>query len=325
MNTPHYLAITGGIGGAKLGLGLSRLLQPGQLSLAVNTADDFEHLGLYVSPDVDTLMYTLAGINNAETGWGRRDESWNFMQALAELGGETWFALGDRDLAVNVERTRRLRQGQTLSQVTAAFCEALGVAHSILPMTDDPVSTRVMTTTGEKSFQDYFVRERCQPAVTGFRFDGVDQARLNPGIASCLDSPDLAGVILCPSNPFVSIDPMLALPGMLERLQKCPAPVVAVSPVVGGSAIKGPTVKMMTELSVPNSATWVAEHYQSFLDGFILDRADSELQTDIESLGMRARVSNTVMVTLEDRVELARQCLDFLDSLHQGAAPPAAD
>jgi len=315
MNAHHYLAITGGIGGAKLGLGLINVLRPGQLSLAVNTADDFEHLGLHVSPDVDTLMYTLAGINNEETGWGRRDESWNFMQALAGLGGETWFSLGDRDLAVNVERTRRLRQGQTLSQVTTAFCEALGIAHSVLPMTDDPVSTRVMTTEGEMSFQDYFVRARCEPAVTGFRFDGIDEARLNPQIAACLDSDDLAGVILCPSNPFVSIDPILTLPGMLERLQSCPAPVVAVSPVVGGSAIKGPTVKMMRELSVPGTATWVAEHYRSFLDGYILDRADLERVADIESLGMRARVTHTVMVTLEDRIELARQCLDFLDSL----------
>jgi len=263
-------------------------------------------------------MYTLAGVNNTETGWGRRDESWNFMKSLAELGGEIWFALGDRDLAVNVERTHRLRQGQTLSQVTAAFCEALGVEHSILPMTDDPVSTRVLTTGGEMSFQDYFVRERCEPAVTGFRFDGADRARLNPRIASCLDSPELAGVILCPSNPFVSLDPILALPGMLERLQACPAPVVAVSPVVGGSAIKGPTVKMMTELSVPNSATWVAEHYHSFLDGFILDRTDAGLVADIELLGMRTRVTNTIMVTLEDRIELARECLDLLNSFHAG-------
>jgi LPPG:FO 2-phospho-L-lactate transferase len=318
MNAQHYLAITGGIGGAKLGLGLSKVLRPGQLSLAVNTADDFEHLGLHVSPDVDTLMYTLAGINNAELGWGRHDESWNFMQALAELGGETWFSLGDRDLAVNVERTRRLRQGQTLSQVTAAFCEALGVAHPILPMTDDTVSTRVMTPTGEMSFQDYFVRARCEPPVTGFRFDGADEARLNPRIESCLESPDLAGVILCPSNPFVSVDPILALPGMQERLQQCPAPVVAVSPVVGGSAIKGPTVKMMRELSVPSTATWVAGHYRSFLDGFILDRADGELVSEIESLGLRARVTDTVMVTLEDRIGLARQCLDFLNSLRAG-------
>jgi len=325
MNAPRYLAITGGIGGAKLGLGLINLLRPEQLSLVVNTADDFEHLGLHVSPDVDTLMYTLAGVNNTETGWGRRDESWNFMKSLAELGGETWFALGDRDLAVNVERTHRLRQGQTLSQVTAAFCEALGVAHEILPMTDDPVSTRVLTTRGEMSFQDYFVRERCEPAVTGFRFDGVDRARLNPRIASSLDSPELAGVILCPSNPFVSLGPILALPGMLERLQACPAPVVAVSPVVGGSAIKGPTVKMMTELSLPNSATWVAEHYRSFLDGFILDRVDAGLVAEVESLGMRTRVINTVMVTLEDRIELARECLDLLNSFDAGGDSSRSD
>ena len=217
MNTGHYLAITGGIGGAKLALGLSSLLTGPELSLAVNTADDFEHLGLHVSPDIDTLIYTLAGENNPETGWGRRDETWNFMQALGELGGDTWFALGDRDLAVNVERSKRLRAGQTLSQVTADFASAFGIGHAILPMTDDPVSTRVLTSDGELDFQHYFVRERCAPAVMGFRFAGIEDARLNPAIAACLESPELLGVVLCPSNPFVSMDPILALPGMQER------------------------------------------------------------------------------------------------------------
>lgn len=311
----HYLAITGGIGGAKLALGLSRLLEGERLALAVNTGDDFEHLGLHISPDIDTLVYTLAGENNPDTGWGRRNESWNFMRELEALGGETWFALGDRDLAVNVERTRRLRNGQTLSRVTADLAARLGVAHPILPMTDDPVSTRVLTPAGELAFQDYFVRLGCEPAVTGFRFAGADQAKLNPAIATRLASPKLAGVILCPSNPFVSIDPILSLPGMRDHLQACAAPVVAVSPVVGGSAVKGPTVKMMTELSVPNSATWVAQHYQPLLDGFVLDRLDEALRPDVESLGMRTLVTDTVMVTLEDRVRLARDCLELLASL----------
>ncbi|MGK2925067.1 MAG: 2-phospho-L-lactate transferase [Lysobacterales bacterium] len=315
MNTEHYLAITGGVGGAKLALGLTRLLSGSELSLAVNTADDFVHMGLHISPDIDTLVYTLAGESNPETGWGRRNESWNFMQALGELGGETWFALGDRDLAVNVERTHRLRCGQTLSQVTTAFASAFGVAHAVLPMTDDPVSTRVRTKAGELEFQDYFVRERCGPAVMGFQFAGVESARLNPAIVSRLESPALAGVILCPSNPFVSMDPILALPGMQERLQACQAPVVAVSPVVGGSAIKGPTVKMMAELSVPNTASWVAEHYRAFLDGFVIDSMDSELAPEIVSLGIHPAVANTVMVTLEDRVNLARCCLQLLKTL----------
>jgi LPPG:FO 2-phospho-L-lactate transferase len=318
MKTDHYLAITGGVGGAKLALGLSSLLDGERLALAVNTADDFEHLGLHVSPDIDTLVYTLAGENNPETGWGRRDESWNFMQALAQLGGETWFALGDRDLAVNLERTHRLRSGQTLSQVTAAFAASFGVAHAILPMSDDPVATRVMTEAGEMSFQDYFVRARCEPVVSGFRFAGAESARLNPEIVSRLESPDLSGVILCPSNPFVSIDPILAIPGMRERLQACPAPVIAVSPVVGGSAIKGPTVKMMSELSVPNSAVWVAQHYQSLLDGFVLDAVDEAMANEIESMGLATAATHTVMVTLEDRIGLAQECLDLLGQLQTG-------
>jgi len=315
MNRKHYLGITGGIGGAKLALGLSRLLDGPELVLAVNTADDFEHLGLHVSPDIDTLIYTLAGENNPETGWGRRDESWNFMQALGELGGETWFALGDRDLAVNVERTQRLRAGQSLSEVTAAFATAFGIEHAVLPMTDDAVRTRVLTTNGELDFQRYFVRERCAPAVSGFRFAGIEDARLNPAIAACLESPELAGVVLCPSNPFVSLDPILALPGMQERLRTCHAPVIAVSPVVGGAAIKGPTVKMMAELSLPNSASWVADHYRTFLDGFVLDTVDENLAPDIEAMGIRVTVTTTVMVTLEDRVALARRCLQTMECL----------
>jgi len=312
---PRYLALTGGVGGAKLALGLSRLLEGNQLALAVNTADDFEHLGLHVSPDIDTLVYTLAGENNPETGWGRRDETWHFMEALAGLGGETWFSLGDRDLAVNVERTRRLRAGQSLSRVTADFAAAFGIRHPILPMTDDPVSTRVHSSSGELAFQHYFVRERCQPAVTGFHFAGIDSARLNPGIVARLEDPGLDGVIICPSNPYVSVDPILSIPGMRERLRSCAAPVIAISPVVGGAAIKGPTVKMMAELGAPASATSVAEHYRDFLDGFILDSVDAQLSPQIEALGMRCRVTNTVMLSLDDRVGLARQCLDLAGEL----------
>ena len=315
MSAQKYLAITGGVGGAKLALGLANLLDGGQLAFAVNTADDFEHLGLHISPDIDTLVYTLAGDNNPDTGWGRKNESWNFLQALKEIGGEGWFALGDRDLALIVERTHRLRNGQALSGVTADLAARLGVTHPVLPMTDDAVATRVMTPAGEMDFQDYFVRLKCEPNVTGFRFAGVEDARLNPEIAARLQDPELAGVILCPSNPFVSIDPILALPGMQGLLRACAAPVIAVSPVVGGAAIKGPTVKMMTELSVPNSAAWVARHYRPLLDGFVLDRADAALKDEIESLGLHASVTETVMVTLEDRIALARHCLELLGAL----------
>jgi LPPG:FO 2-phospho-L-lactate transferase len=315
MNASRYLAITGGVGGAKLALGLTKLLAADRLAMAVNTGDDFRHLGLHISPDIDTLVYTLAGECNPDTGWGRRDESWHFMEALAGLGGETWFSLGDRDLAMNVERTRRLTKGETLSQVTAALATSLGIEHRILPMSDDPVQTRVQTSNGLLEFQHYFVRDRCEPVVSGFKFEGAEKARVNPEIEAWLDSPDLAGVILCPSNPFVSIDPILSLPGLRERLRICSAPVIAVSPVVGGAAIKGPTVKMMQELSVPNTASWVADHYRDFLDGFVLDEQDLKCKNEVETLGLVVAVTNTVMVTLEDRVRLARSCLDLLQEL----------
>jgi LPPG:FO 2-phospho-L-lactate transferase len=310
-----YLAITGGVGGAKLALGLAQLLQPEQLAFAVNTGDDFQHLGLHISPDIDTLVYTLSGLSNAATGWGRGDESWQFMDALSQLGGEIWFRLGDRDLAMHIERSRRLAAGESLTQATRVLAAALGIEHSVLPMSDDAAGTRVLTTTGAMDFQHYFVREKCAPAVTGFEFSGAATAVINPEILHWLDDPQLAGVILCPSNPFISIDPILALPGMRERLAQCTAPVIAVAPVVGGQAIKGPTVKIMRELSVENSAAWVAGHYREFLDGFVLDSQDAGLRTGIEAMDLAVMVAQTLMVTLEDRVSLARSCLQFLRQL----------
>jgi LPPG:FO 2-phospho-L-lactate transferase len=315
MNTRHYLAITGGVGGAKLALGLCKQLGGDELAMIVNTGDDFRHLGLHISPDIDTLVYTLAGESNSDTGWGRRDESWQFMDALAALGGETWFRLGDRDLAMHIERTRRLEAGESLSRATAGLASSLGIEYRILPMSDDPVHTQVLTAGGVMDFQRYFVRERCEPVVTGFEFGGADSAKINPEIDQYLNDPALAGIILCPSNPFVSIDPILAVPGMQQRLVQCPAPVIAVSPVVGGAAIKGPTVKMMRELSIPNTASWVAGHYRYFLDGFVLDNEDAELSDEVEALGMKVLVTQTVMESLDDRVKLARACLDFLGQL----------
>jgi len=310
-----YLALTGGVGGAKLALGLAQLLPPDQLAFVVNTGDDFRHLGLHISPDIDTLIYTLSGESNTETGWGRRGESWQFMDALAQLGGETWFRLGDRDMAMHIERTRRLSAGEPLTRVTAALASALGIRHRILPMSDDAVRTRVLTADGAMDFQHYFVREGCKPAITGVEFNGADSAIVNEEILVLLHDPQLAGVILCPSNPFVSIDPILSLPGMREGLARCKAPVIAVSPVIGGAAIKGPTVKMMHELSVENSATWVAGHYGEFLDGFVIDLQDARLKAKIEAPGMAVMVAQTVMETLEDRVALARSCLQFLQQL----------
>ncbi len=316
MSKKRYLALTGGVGGAKLALGLSQLLTAEQLSFAVNTGDDFEHLGLHISPDIDTLVYTLSGQSNPDTGWGRRDESWQFMQSLEQLGGETWFRLGDRDLAMHIQRTRQLAAGKSLTEITNRLAKALGIEHQILPMSDDPVRTRVQTQSGWMDFQEYFVKQQCRPAVTGFEYSGSEMAAINPQLVELLHSDNLAGILICPSNPFVSIDPILALPGMRQALIDSKAPVIAISPVVGGTAIKGPTVKMMQELSIPNTASWVAGHYADVLDGFVLDQQDAGLKAGVESLGLSVNCTQTVMNTLEDRVALAQDCLDFLHQLN---------
>ena len=314
-STRRILALTGGVGGAKLALGLTHVLPPGQLSFLVNTGDDFEHLGLTICPDIDTLLYTLAGEANPETGWGRRHESWQCMDALGQLAGDTWFRLGDRDLATHLVRTQALATGATLTEVTARLAERLGVAPKILPMTDQRVSTIVHTDGGELAFQHYFVRDRCEPAVTGFHFDGVEAARPSPALRALLRAPDLDGILICPSNPFVSIDPILSVPGLREALIEAPAPVVAVAPIVAGQAIKGPTAKMMSELGVPRQADAVAGHYGDLLDGFILDVTDAALQPRVEALGMATVAAQTLMLTLHDRINLARTALDFLASL----------
>jgi LPPG:FO 2-phospho-L-lactate transferase len=315
LTSQHILAITGGVGGAKLALGLSRLLGPEDLSFVVNTGDDFTHLGFPVSPDIDTLVYTLSGTCNTETGWGRKDESWQFMQALKEIGGETWFALGDKDLAMHVRRRQLLGEGLTISEVTASLAELLGILHKIIPMSNDPIHTRVLTDDGRMDFQRYFVREKCKPVVTGFEFEGAKLAHINPDITELITSSTLGGIILCPSNPYVSIDPILSVPGMRDQLAACQVPVIAVSPVVGGAAIKGPTVKMMQELGVQNTADSVASHYADFLDGFVLDIKDRELASVVETHGLATTVTQTVMKTLQDRINLGRTCLDFIDQL----------
>ena len=323
------LALSGGVGGAKLALGLSRVLPPEALTVVCNTADDFDHLGLRVCPDLDTVMYTLSGLANRVTGWGQAHETWSFLEALSQLGGETWFRLGDRDLATHVERTHRLQAGESLTVVTARLCRALGVEAAILPMSDDPVRTVVGTPSGEVSFQHYFVRDRCAPAVTGFRFDGIDRARPAPDFIAALEDNATATVVICPSNPFVSVDPVLALPGVEAALQGSPAPVVAVSPIVGGMAIKGPAAKMLAELELPVTATAVARHYveRNLLDGFVVDRADASEAQELEASGLPTLVTGTVMESLADRDRLAREVLDFARDLAPrqevptGAAP----
>jgi LPPG:FO 2-phospho-L-lactate transferase len=319
------LAISGGVGGAKLALGLSHELAPDDLVVVANTGDDFTHLGLKVSPDLDTVMYTLADINNKELGWGQQGETWNFLDALEVLGGDSWFRIGDRDLGTHIVRTQLLESGKTLSEATTHLCRQLGIDHKLVPMTDNLVSTVVNTVSGEKlAFQHYFVRDKCQPEVVGFDFDGMDVATPSPGFLGALEDQSLASIIVCPSNPFVSVDPVLKIPGVQAAIQSSGAPVIAVSPIVGGQAIKGPAAKMMGELGMPQSALAVAKHYKAHypeMAGFVLDDLDSGLQAEVEALGFATIVTNTVMVTLQDRVELARTILDFSRDITERPSP----
>ena len=303
---PRILAITGGVGGAKLASGLASILDPSDLAFAVNTGDDFEHLGLKISPDIDSLTYALAGINNTETGWGRKGESWNFLTALKELGGDTWFQLGDKDLALHLHRTNMLNEGKTLTEATEAIATKLGIRHPIIPMSDQPVSTLVNTSDGELSFQSYFVKEKCEPEVNGFRFQGIEHASLQEKLDQWIQ--ECRGIIICPSNPYVSVDPFLKLNGVKERLAEIPT--IAVSPIIGGRALKGPAAKMMKELGISSSAENVAEHYSAFIDGFVIDEADKE---SAKSIKIPTISTNTVMLTLSDSISLAENCLGFLE------------
>jgi LPPG:FO 2-phospho-L-lactate transferase len=307
----RYVAISGGVGGAKLSLGLAHLLGE-RLAVIVNTGDDFEHLGLAISPDIDTALYTLAGIVNPDTGWGRRDETWTFMQALRGLGGPDWFRLGDADLATHVERTHRLRAGETLTHITEHVARKLGIAARILPMCDQPVRTVVDTDAGTLAFQHYFVREQCRPAVRAIRFDIASGAGPSAQVLAALGHPALAGIVVCPSNPWLSVDPILAVPGLRQAIGAAGVPVVAVSPIVAGQAVKGPTAKIMQELGLPPGAATVARHYAGLIDGFVVDSGDNAAADEI---AVPVRAVPSIMRTLDDKVSLARQCLEFCAEL----------
>ena len=306
------LALAGGVGGAKLALGLAQTVPPAELTVAVNTADDFQHLGLSICPDLDTVMYTLAGVANPETGWGRRDESWTVMEALGQLGGETWFRLGDKDLATHIERTRRLRSGESLTSITRDLAARLGVKCAIVPMSDKPVRTMVATDRGELAFQDWFVRLRCQPVVKSVRFAGAHKAQPHRALR---ELGGLRGIVVCPSNPFVSVAPILAMPGVQTAFVKAEAPRVAVTPIVGGQAIKGPAAKMLAELGHDVSALGVARYYRDWVDGFVLDAQDAGLARDIEALGLKVKVADTMMRNDADKRRLAKDVLEFVDEL----------
>ena len=300
------VALSGGIGGARLVLGLSRVLAPGELTVIANTGDDFEHLGLAISPDIDTLLYTLADLADPQQGWGRRDETWHFMETLAQLGGETWFALGDRDLALHLERTRRLAAGTTLTGVTDQLRRSLGIATRILPMSDAPVRTRLRTDDGWLDFQDYFVRRRCGPVVREIHYGGADAAVPSPAVLAALADSALRAVVICPSNPLLSVGPMLAIPALRSAIVRCRAPVIAVSPLIGGRAVKGPTAKLMQELGLRADAAGVARGYAGLIDVFVADTVDTGIELPA---GIALVMTQTLMNTLADRERLASEVL----------------
>ncbi|MEK6751717.1 MAG: 2-phospho-L-lactate transferase [Chloroflexota bacterium] len=303
----RIVALAGGVGGAKLAHGLAQILAPEELTIIVNTGDDFEHLGMYICPDLDTVCYTLGGLANPETGWGRVNETWNAIANVERLGGPAWFRLGDQDIATHLERTRRLKEGQPLSQITKDFCKAWGIQHTILPMSDSPVRTMVDSDEGELAFQEYFVHRQCAPKVRGFRFDGVEGAESVVGAKEAIDAAD--AIVICPSNPWVSVDPILKV------IKKIARPVVAVSPIIGGKAVKGPAAKMYTELGIEPSALAVANHYRNILAGFVLDNADLSMENDVKKLNIETLVTDTFMNNFTDRIRLAEDVLHFIGSL----------
>ena len=306
----RVLALAGGVGGAKLCLGLTKVLEPDELRIVVNTGDDEEFYGLHVSPDLDTVTYTLAGLVNPDTGWGIRGDTFDALTSLGELGEETWFGLGDRDLATHIVRTIMLRQGRSLSDVTEHISRSLGVEHSIAPMTDDRVRTTVLTESGPMPFQTYFVKLRCEPKVTGVRFDGAEDATMSAAFEEGLDSCD--ALVICPSNPYLSVAPILSIPSVRSRIERLSSVRIAVSPIVGGRALKGPAGKMLSELGEDVSCVGVARQYIGLCDVFVIDEIDRGLSEDIKSLGMEAAVLNTVMKTDEDKAALARSILDIV-------------
>lgn len=300
------LCLCGGVGGAKLARGFSRVMAPADLTIIINTADDFDHLGFRICPDIDTVTYNLAGINNQEQGWGIEGETWEFMDELEAKGEPGWFRLGDKDMHTHRERKQLLAQGKSLTEITSVISHRYGVKHHIVPMTDDKVSTIIKTPNGKLPFQQYFVREQCKPVVSGFEFAGIEHARPALPFMVALNDHNLSAIVICPSNPYVSIDPILALHGVKEKIRQLKIPVFAVSPIIAGKAIKGPTSKMMEELHVPRTSLSIAHHYDGVINRLVIDDTDIVEQPLVEKLGIKCLSTNTLMKTDADKEALAR-------------------
>lgn len=311
MTSPrNIIALAGGVGGAKLARGLASV-EARNLTVVVNVGDDFEHLGLNVCPDIDSILYGMSGRDDLARGWGRRDETWNCLASLHEIEpAATWFKLGDRDLAVHIARTRRLREGERLSDITEHFARAFGIEARVVPVTDDPLKTVVLSEDREIPFQQYFVAEQCAPRVRGFRFDGAHRARLTTALVRAFEQ-NVDAIVLCPSNPFVSVDPILSVPDLRRLLKQSGAPIVAVSPIVGGVALKGPAANMLQEMGMDCSAYGVAKYYRGLIDAIVIDRRDEKLEKPIRELGIDVAIEATVMKNDDDKALLARKTLAF--------------
>lgn len=306
MTGPRIVALAGGVGGAKLAAGLQEVLPRAALTVIVNTGDDFEHWGLSVCPDIDTVLYNLAGMHNPETGWGRAGDSYTTLRAMEIIGGEDWFRIGDLDLATHLRRSEWLRQGDTLSEVTDRLRRSLGIPSLVVPMSDQPVRTLVHTDEGDLPFQHYFVRRRCEPCVIDLTFVGAGEAQLSSQALHALQRAD--AIVFCPSNPYLSIDPILSIAGVRRFIRKLPVPKIAVAPIVGGRAIKGPAAKMMREMGKDVSPLTVAEHFDGLLTAFVLDAADASL---VGELAIPTIAVDTMMTDLASKTRLAHTVLDF--------------
>jgi LPPG:FO 2-phospho-L-lactate transferase len=306
--TTRVAMLCGGVGGAKLALGFHRLSPQVELTVIVNTGDDFEHLGLTVCPDVDTVLYTLTGQSNRAQGWGREDETWTFLRVVRSLGGEDWFALGDGDLALHILRTQRLRAGEALGAIVQDIARAWQLTSTIIPMSNQPVRTMVQTDEGMLAFQRYFVQRRCQPRTQAISFAGCEQARPAPGVIEAIAAADV--VAIAPSNPYLSVDPILSVPGIAAALKRTSAPVIAVSPLVAGKAVKGPTAKLMAELGLEVSNETIARHYAELIDGLIVHQGDPAPTTPLA-----VRATDTLMNDDADRARVARAVLALADEI----------
>ena len=314
MSDNNLIAISGGIGGAKLCYGLDQILQPEQLRVIANTGDDFLYLGFYISPDIDTLIYTLAGVNNKETGWGREDETWKTHNVLGELGADNWFKLGDKDLALHLHRSKALRNGETLTSITQDIAERFKLKTIILPMSDHIIQTVVDTDKGSMPFQEYFVKESTTPKVREISFESK-HPKTTKEVLEAINDPELSGFLIAPSNPYLSIDPILSIDKIKQTIMQSNKPRVAVSPIIGRDSVKGPTAKIMQEMGLEVNVMTIANHYENLIDGLIIDNTDEEYIQAIESFGIKVKVTNILMHDNDDKTRLAEEAIEFLNEL----------